>query len=259
MHKPIKTEIYEDRTFFGDYLESTSEKSQFVELFLKQLNNGKIESLLDLGCYDGTLTQKLALRLSQTGQKIKRLTAIDPAAGPLNEFRNRLGAQLQSAQWQLINMGMESFLAQNKEVFDWVLASHSLYWMGDSQTLIPHIIKSAQSGAIVIRDRGLLHHIEEKYRPRITQKTKRFISSHEISAEFKRLGVDFKTESFVASMAVPPPETLEFKQLAGFLLDLTIEELDENQLPELYADLKVEKGRATYGIDVLWFGETIKI
>jgi SAM-dependent methyltransferase len=251
-----KTDIYEDKTFFGDYLESTSEKDTFVDIFVKKVAEKKIESLLDLGCFDGSLTRKLVSQLIKNGVGLNRVTAVEPARAPLEEFESTASAI--DVTWQFKNLDMQAFLNSRRESFDWVIASHSLYWMGDSHKLIGDIVDSARNGVIVIRDPGLLHWVEAKYRPLMTKKTKRFISSREIGESLDMVNAPFKCESFAASMAVPDATSAEFKQLAGFLLDLTLDEIDESLLAELYSDLEVRNGRARYGIDLIWFGAVLK-
>jgi hypothetical protein len=130
--------------------------------------------------------------------------------------------------------------------------------VGDNSQIIKKIIKTAKNGAIIIRDTGVLHEVEMKYRPLMTNKHKRFISSKEICDVFNDTHVKYEIQNFKASMRVANYKSPEFKQLAGFLLDLTLDEISDSLLEKLYNDLNVKNDRSTYGIDIIWFGEIIK-
>ncbi len=80
MSKLSKTDIYEDKIFFGDYLESTSEKDFFINEFVKRVSGTQVNSLLDLGCFNGSLTRKLISRLEQAGQRLANITVLEPAS-----------------------------------------------------------------------------------------------------------------------------------------------------------------------------------
>lgn len=260
MSNTSKTDIYEDKTFFGDYLESTSEKDFFADTFINKVKGKKISSLLDLGCFDGTLTRKLIANLEKSNQSLSLLTVVEPAAAPLKEFEQqmiRVNAPKNNVL-QFINSSMEDFLFKNMTSYDWVIVSHSLYWVGDNSQIIKKIINTAKNGAIIIRDTGVLHEVEMKFRPLMTNKHKRFISSKEICDVFNESRVKYEIQNFKASMRVANYKSPEFKQLAGFLLDLTLDEISDSLLENLYNDLNVINDRSTYGIDIIWFGEIIK-
>ncbi|MEQ1665629.1 MAG: class I SAM-dependent methyltransferase, partial [Bdellovibrionales bacterium] len=243
-----------------DYLESTSEKDFFSDTFINKVKGKKISSLLDLGCFDGTLTRKLIANLEKSNQSLSILTVVEPAAAPLKEFEQQMISvnALKNNDLQFINSSMEDFLLKNMTTYDWVIVSHSLYWVGDNSQVIKKIINTAKNGAIIIRDTGVLHEVEMKYRPLMTSKHKRFISSNEICDVFNEACVKYEIQNFKASMRVSNSNSPEFKQLAGFLLDLKLDEINDSLLENLYNDLNVKNDRSTYGIDIIWFGEIIK-
>ena len=248
-----KTDIYEDASFFGQYLDSTSEKDYFAKLLSRSVAGNEIKNILDLGCFDGTLTCKIVREINQSGSAIQTVTAVEPSAAPLADFAERVKAvEFSSVDWSLKNQTMESYLASTEQRFDLLVASHSLYWIGDNNLIVRQIATRSKNWAIVIRDSGMLHELESKFRPRMTNKSKRFISTKEIVEALEPLNLQFRTHHFEASMQVPSLGTPEFKSLVGFLLDLQLSEIDDRLLPEIYSDLSVVNGRSSYGIDVIW-------
>lgn len=255
--KRTRTDIYEDKTFFGDYLESTSEKDIFVHRFADRVRGEAVHSLLDLGCFDGSLTRNMVSSLLQKGHPLQRVVAVEPAEAPLLELKKSVFQEGQQPNWECVHSSMEAYLSRTTDLFDWVIVSHSLYWMGDSNEILKSILNAAKSGAIIIRDTGLLYEVEVKYRPMMTNKKKRFISSKEICDGLKEIGAKFEVESFASSMGVPDQNSDGFKALAGFLLDLTMGEIKEDLLKNLYDDLDVKNGRSSYGIDIIWLGGAV--
>ena len=200
---------------------------------------------------------KVALKAYELGSPLDHITAIEPAAAPLKEMQNSLANMPAGTKWDLINSNMDNFLNSNKNTFDWVIASHSLYWMNNVSENINSISKLGKNGAIVMRDPGVLHQIEIKYRPLMTKKVKTFYSSADVVEELNILNVAHTVQSFSATMNVTAPDTSQFKQLAGFLLDLTLDEIDPQYLESLHKELNVKNGKSSYGIDIIWIGETV--
>ncbi len=252
-----KTDIYEDKQFFGGYLETTSEKDLFASIFADVVSERKFVNLLDLGCFDGSLTKRILQQLKTKSCLPASVTAVEPATLPLQEFEKSRPENVEITDWQFVNSTMETFLTQNTERFDWAIVSHSMYWMKSPFETLQKIAASCKSGVMVIRDSGLLHMIEKKYRPLMTTQQKQFYSSAELTLILGQIKVPYKTSSFKASMAVPDVSSPNFKPLVGFLLDLTLEQIREDLLPELQQDLCVKDGRAQYGIDLIWFGEVL--
>src|SRR5690606_17429818 len=125
------------------------------------------------------------------------------ASVPLRELEKKVATDNDGAQWEFVNSLMEDFLNRNTFQGDWVISSHSLYWMGDNTEILRQLARAGRNVAIVIRDPGLLHEVETKYRPQMTEKKKRFISSNEIKRDLLKLDIPFLSESFAATMHVP--------------------------------------------------------
>jgi len=251
--KQDKTKIYEDQTYFGGYLEATDEKSVFVAHFLEQVKGTSCQSILDLGCFTGELTRKIANALIKRGVDLKSVTAVEPARAPLEICQEEVKKNSTPVDWQFANQSMEDFLANNNRTYDWTIVSHSLYWMKDATALLSKIVKSCRNGVLVMRDQSMLYQVEKKFRPMMTTEAKTQYSSFDLEQVLKQLNVSFKKTSFGAKMSVPPIDQPEFAQLAGFLLDLQAHELKPELFAELYQDMRVNGGLSEYGIDMLWF------
>jgi 2-polyprenyl-3-methyl-5-hydroxy-6-metoxy-1,4-benzoquinol methylase len=253
MKKQDKTKIYDDQTYFGGYLEATDEKGVFITHFLEHIKGTSCSTLLDLGCFSGELTRRIAKSLQDQGVALKKVTAVEPASQPLEICKTELSKNAHSADWNFANSSMEDFLTQNTQTYDWTIVSHSLYWMKDANTLIGKIVNSCRHGVMVMRDQGMLYQIEKKFRPLMTAEKKTQFSSQDLERELKSLAISYNKSSFLAEMAVPSSDKSEFAQLVGFLLDLQDHELNPELFQELYQDMNVRDGFASYGIDMLWF------
>lgn len=247
-----KTELYEDRTFFGQYLDSTSEKDYFAVRLAEAADPRSVHQILDLGSFDGSLTEKVVRQFQKRGFELAEVMAVEPALAPLESFRDRVTSEFFGLTWNFENTTMENYLLKPNGSHDLAIASHSLYWMGSDGAPVRAITWAAPKFAIVIRDTGVLHQLESKFRPMMTEKKKVFISTAEIETSLQEGEVDYSIQHFEASMAVPPADTPAFKSLVGFLLDLQLNEIDESLLARVFEELNVTDGRAVYGVDIVW-------
>jgi len=257
----IKTHIYNDNTFFDSYLKTTTEKLHFINCFLKKSQNKHIDSILDLGSFDGSLFLRLIIELLNNNFSIKNLSAVEPSLIPINKMKEAIlhSETLSKIQWNIHNEPMEIFLSNHTQLYDWVIASHSLYWMNDLDWILNKILSLSKNGVIVIRDNSLLYALESKYRPLMTQKKKKQYSSQNIIDFFDQNNIPYLVDKFEASMTIPEINSIEFKNLVGFLLDLTLVELDEGLFPSIYSDMNIAHNKTSYSIDMIWFGDVLKI
>lgn len=257
MNRESKTKIYDDRTFFGAYLDATDEKKIIVDALVETIVQTRTNDILDLGCFDGTLIKAVAAKVLHAGKKINKIVGVEPSPDPLHTFKKSIENSDLSVKFEFINETMETFLGSTQECFDWTIACHSLYWLQTPAETISQIAASAKNGAIVIRDSGVLHQIEKKYRPLMINNTKLFFSSDEITDHLQKLAIPYSVNILPAHIRVPSLEQRnELKAMTGFLLDLTFDQIRDELLEDFYHDLGVKDGHIQFNNALIRFGET---
>ncbi len=251
---PSKSEskIYDNETFFAPYLKATDEKITFVNFFAEQIApNTKCDSLVDVGCFNGSLTIPLAAKLLTTGHKLKSVTGVEPSLSPLETFE--AASKPEMIKWIFLHATAEEFANQSTaESYDWLIASHSLYWSGSQlKDVIENFRRISKRAAIVVRDEGFLHQFEIRHRPKIVH-GKTFVSSAEVTQALSALGINYSRHKMNSKMNVPPVTSPEFKNLIGFLLDLTESQLSESLMADVRAELASSQ-TINAGIDVIWW------
>ncbi|ETW99683.1 MAG: hypothetical protein ETSY1_14055, partial [Candidatus Entotheonella factor] len=141
--------MYDQLDFFNTFLSNTTEKKLFIESFAKKFHFERKRNFLDLGCNEGVLTLKLMNQIQPCLAPDSFLVGVDPCANAIDAFSKKELPDNLSARFHAETA--EAFLEKNTQTFDWVIASHCLYWSDDLKRSVDMILNSARSGVIVMR------------------------------------------------------------------------------------------------------------
>lgn len=119
------------------YRQASTHQKEWGLKLIKELDIKGTESILDLGCGDGTTTWQLA-RLVPDG----RVTGVDASTGMIEAARIH---QAENLFFELKDIKALNY----SDEFDIVFSNATLHWIKDHDTLLANVFRSLKTGGIV--------------------------------------------------------------------------------------------------------------
>ncbi len=244
--------IYDRREFFSTYFSKSTEKALFVSEFAKRFRPPSKDSLkiLDLGTHDGLLLTKL---LSQVKDKLPAqvdVVANDPSGPAIDDFRKR--ALPSGINLKLSVETAEEFFDRDADRFDWIIASHCLYWSPRLVELTKLICERSEAAVIILRGRKGIYELRSRFRHLLGNKLEQLYTADDVEAALKDLQVSFSRDEHQTHIDIPDEDSVEFLWLLSFLLDSNVDTLSKSDLEEIKAFLRPFKGRFRHDVSFFW-------
>ncbi len=247
-------EMYDKLEFFRTYFAKASEKRVFLESLSSKL--GKLPenvSILDLGCHDGALMERILSQNTDRLPRNLRIVGVDPSGEALKRFHERKLPP--SISLETFAGTTESYLESCKESFDWVISSHSLYWSANLQEVLKAISDSARSGVVVFRGERGICEIQSEFSKLLGNPAERLYDSSDIENALSTVGVPFEKENHQTEIAIPDEKSKEFRWLASFFLQTNDESLSEAEFSRVHDFVRSRGNPFRHDVSFFWLGD----
>jgi|GEM_PF-2164472 len=243
--------MYDHNEIFRTYLEKTNEKRLFAERFAEEfLSAGKTARLLDIGCHDGSLTLQYLKAIQPKLPSLVEVTCVDPSAEAVRQFEKR--EKPRGINFHFFVGTCEEFLEQASSPFDWIVASHSLYWSPVLSDVIETFLNLSGHLAVVLRESIGIFQLQSRFRGLVGNEKERFYTAIDIENSLKKLGAHFKSETARSHVAIPSFHSREFADLVSFFLQSTPEMFSPSSLREVYDYLQPFGERFPHHVRFFW-------
>lgn len=215
-----------DSNLFANYLNKSDEKKALVKR-LKERMQGDNLKILDLGCHDGALT---AWYLDEIEAKDIDLIAVDPSKPALEKFAERTWSK--NVKTKLVNATAEEFLGQNTQHFDWIIASHCLYWSENLAIIIEQIAKKSDQAIVVLRGKRGIYQIQKKFKYLLGNSLEKLYTSDDIESVlgFK---VEFEHENILSNIEIDFDNSDQLQSLLCFFLQRDVGSLSRDEMAQV--------------------------
>jgi ubiquinone/menaquinone biosynthesis C-methylase UbiE len=248
---PLKS-IYDQQSIFKSYLERTNEKDIFVAKFAERfsLPRSSPANLLDLGCHDGTLTMRLLDAVSESLPEHSVVTCAEPSERALRVFENRpLPAKY---RFLFFNETAESYFRRSTNMFDWIIASHCLYWSRSLEGVLTELCKKAEQSVVVLRGRRGIHQIQSKFKEWVGSPDEQLYTADRVESALDHLGVSFVREDIASTTIIPERDDPTLTLLFAFFLQRAAESFDSEMIDEVYQFTKQMGDNLTHDVSFFW-------
>ena len=245
--------MYDYGSVFAAYLARATEKNLFVDRLGGALaQEARPLEILDVGAHDGAVTLRY---LEAAGKAIwgSRITALDPSADALGRFRNRGMAGNFAFDFRLGNA--ETFVPPAGTAYDWVIASHSLYWSRDLPEILNHLRKMGRKMVVVLRDSKGIFQIQSTFHKFLGNPEERLYTADDIANALAGLKIVFRRERVISHIDIPPFEDPAMKVLAAFFLQTAPEKLADSTVAEIRKLMTLDGDRFEHRVSFFWVGE----
>lgn len=248
--------MYEKVNFFRSYFSIATEKKIVLAEFVKRFSNPSESrvSVLDLGCHDGMLINKLLNEVCSSLKKGVSITAVDPSFSAIQEFSKRSFKEY-GAKLSLHNLSAEDYFEKHKSTkqFDWVIASHCLYWSKDLQKTVKDIVESGKKGLIVLRGSYGIYQIQKQFKHLIGNPDEQLYEADNIEDCLIALSAKHNRQDFQTSIEMPSYNQKEFIWLLSFFLQTTEEKLDPESISKIAKYLVKLGNPLRHDVSFFWF------
>ncbi|AMP91569.1 class I SAM-dependent methyltransferase [Legionella pneumophila] len=216
--------MYDKSQFFKTYFSNASEKSILVELLEKRFHppsNGL--NILDLGCHDGALMKKIVNAYAERLPEKLVITGVDPSLQAIKEYAK---ADFPTpVQTNTFAGTAEDYFDSCSNHFDWIIASQCLYWSPDLPKIVKQIHEAGDSSLIVIRGCHGIYEIQLQFRHYIGNHLEKFYTDKDVEMALRSQNMLFQKESLSTTIRLPDKDSIEFKWLILFFLQMEEESL----------------------------------
>lgn len=244
-------QMYDKKEFFSTYFANASEKPLFLDRFATEFKcHGKTCEILDLGSHDGALIFKLLDQISHMLPDFTKLVAVDPSAEAIAHLKERKiknGVKIETHV-----STAESFFNEVNDLYDWIIASHCLYWTADLESTINSIIQRGKRAVIVFRGKKGIFEIQSKFKDLLGNKNEKLYSAEDIERCLLRIGHKFHKEEHQTQISIPAPDRIEFKWLVSFFLQTSDGNITESSWNSLTAFFRPYQGVFRHDVSFFW-------
>lgn len=140
MRKSQKMKAFE---FDGEkYKKASKHQREWGNSLIEEISLKGNESILDLGCGDGGLTEQMACLVPDG-----KVLGIDASEGMIETARKRVRANL-----EFLHMDINEIDFQNQ--FDVIFSNAALHWVKDHRRLLSNVFSALRKGGIIAWDFG---------------------------------------------------------------------------------------------------------
>lgn len=232
-------DIYSSNDIFQTYFARAPEKTWVVESLQEKLSfNGNSTSILDAGCHDGKLMQRIVQLSHAKLPEHTTIIGVDPCADAIAEFNNiNFGTKI-SAQGYAVTI--EDYLESSQCKFDWIIASQSLYWTKDLKKIISQIAAASQNAVIVLRGKTGIYQIQKQFAELVGNKNELFYNAEDIHGALSSLGITFHREDKSTYLPLPAQTTSAYRHLLNFFMQTTDGQLSEDDTARINEFISAE-------------------
>ena len=249
------SQMYDRVEFFNAYFRNASEKQLFLDSFTRRAKD-KINSelsILDLGSHDGSLVLRVLESVNASKNVGINLTAVDPSSAALENFSKKNIPK--NVSLNCYPATAEEYLSKCNRQFDWVIASHCLYWTENLGEVLRRITSCSNSGVIVLRGHKGIHEIQSKFRQLLGNEKERLYQADDIESELYLIKVPFEREDITSHIEIPDLDSREFRWMASFFLQSDETALVENNYKDIFRFVTQRGTKFQHDISFFWFGK----
>lgn len=209
--------MYDKLNFFKLYFENASEKTILLELLDKrfiELPDPLV--ILDLGCHDGALMQRILDRYQDRLPKKVNLIGVDPVETAVEAFMSREFGP------NVVKQGFigsaETYLETFQQHHHWIFASQCLYWSENLPDTLMKMRMKSDFSLVVLRGKRGIYEIQSKFKKLLGNKNERLYSADDIEEALLSLSIPFEREDKKTIIFFPDANSLNFKWLILFFL-----------------------------------------
>lgn len=225
--------MYDKTEFFKSYMSRATEKKILVKAMGRRLNPLRHTSkILDLGCHDGTLMRTIVDHYKNRIPNQVKIVSVDPSEMAIQELLAHDFTKEYSVE-AIVDTAENYFLNQ-KEYFDWIIASQCLYWSPKLELIISQIHKNSESSLIVLRGKKGIFEIQSQFKEALGNKQEQLYTADDIEHALIAQNIPFNKECHQSFIELPNQDEPVFNWLIAFFL-----QNDESKIaPELMTDVK---------------------
>lgn len=246
--------MYDKIKFFKSYFGRASEKKIFLENFDKRFSSpaGKEVSFLDLGCHDGHLMLQIIDRVKDRLPDDVYITGVDPSSSAIEEFsQKRLGRNIRADF--CIQTAEEFFDKQDSLLkFNWIIASHCLYWSKRLENVIQKIISTSDQAVIVLRNQLGIYQIQSQFKKLLGSPDEQLYIADNIQNVLDNLNCNYRRENYETKIELPDESSKEFLWLISFFLQTTEDKLTKNDLDRIKPFLRSLGNPMRHDVSFFW-------
>lgn len=247
-------QVYNSPTIFSTYLRKSTEKAQFIKSFKNRISSGpdsKINTLLDIGCHDGELTLWHLNEISNHCSKTASIEVLDPSLDALDRFKKRnLPTQF---QFNFHGKRIENFeFDQSNKKFDFIVASHCLYWSEDLTSVLLQICNSAKRAVVILRENVGIYEVQKQFSHLLGNKDEQLYTAENIEAILKAHNVAFEREKIQTTIEIPTYKSQAYEDLISFFLQTKINSISDNERIDVDNFLQARNGVLKHNVSFFW-------
>ena len=218
---------------FADALQFLHDEKEHISIKISESFDSNSEEckILDLGSHRGEL---VALYIGKIREKYKgklHITCVEIDKSAVAKFLPAAefgpGVEL-----RVIHSGFEEFLNKTAEIYDFIIASHSFYWLKNFSEMIENLLNRGRKIFIVLRGESGTCQIQKHLEAFMSNPVEVFYTAETLEEELLSRKSTYSTIVFDISIAVPT-ESLAFAILAGFLFQQPNSLISEQALQAL--------------------------
>jgi len=249
--------MYDKTEFFKTYFQNAGEKDLIVTSLKNKFNQfSDTLSILDLGCHDGALINRILDCYQDDIRARVNLTGVDPSAVAINEFMQNNYKK----EWMIQGYACtaEAYFNDHADVYDWVLASQCLYWSTNLPEIVNRINKAGVSGLIVFRGKKGIYEVQSKFRKLLGNKAEKLYTADDIEAVLRLNNINYRREDHTTMIKLPDPASQEMRWLIAFFLQTEDCELADDDFDEVINAINVSDNQMRHDVSLFWLGQGIQ-
>lgn len=244
-------DIYSSNDIFQTYFARAPEKQWVVESFNERLHDNEAATILDAGCHNGKLTQRIMQHCYNKLPEQTTLVGIDPCAEAITAFNQINFGNKITANGQAVTI--EKFFETNTIKFDWIIASQSLYWTEDLKKIIHQMTEASQSTLIVLRGKFGIYQIQKKFSEFVGNPLEQLYHADDISNTLNAMSIPFERQDKQTYLALPDHHSPAFRHLLNFFMQTTDDDLSVAATGEITKYIHAEfNNQLRHDVSLFW-------